>query len=140
MPAIQRYDGPVYRCLRKYRETARGFPIHLHILIVSAKYGLILPQTQIPDYDVRMTPGAARIHQYTVQKLLDRCLQYHSHLNSPFNEVFIHLGKTYKQTLEGFDWGHIRTLEAAGGIGERVSQMKAWLERIKACETIRKQI
>ena len=53
-----------------------------------------------------------------------------AYLGDGIDEVFIHLGKVYKKTLEGLDWSLIRTLEASGGIGQRVQQMKTWLERI----------
>ena len=91
MPSVERYDGPTYRCLRKFRNAQKDkkFPNNLRILILSAKYEMIFPET---------------------------------------DEVFINLGKFYMQTLEGFMWARIKTLEASGGIGERTSQMKVWLE------------
>ena len=47
-----------------------------------------------------------------------------------YDQVFINLGKVYRQTLDNFHWGLLSTLEATGGIGQKTSQMKAWLERI----------
>ena len=123
MPAIERYDGPTYRCLRKYRETFGGLPDNLSILIISARYGLIPADKQIDVYDAVMTPRrAAHIRcsvVYHLQKHIDGV-----------DEVFINLGRTYMLTLEGFHSGTIRTFEATGGIGLKTQQMKAWLHRI----------
>ena len=62
LPAIERYDGPTYRCLRKFREaqTDKAFPNNLRILIISAKYGLIMPETEVRNYDMKMTAARAK--------------------------------------------------------------------------------
>ena len=59
--------------------------------------------------------------QESLRKVIE-CQQY--------QQVFMNLGKTYMLTLGGFDWGSTSTLEATGGIGQKNSQMKAWLEQI----------
>ena len=130
IPAIERYDGPTYRCLRKFRDAHKdkALPNNLRILILSAKYQLIFPETEIVNYDFKMTAERAREIAPNVQKDLQQCLYFYSIAYGGTEEVFINLGKTYMQTLEGFDWACIKTLEASGGIGERTSQMKAWLE------------
>ena len=136
LPAIDRYDGPTYRCLRKFRDTAKfpnnhGFPYDLRILILSAKYGLIFPETDIDNYDLKMTlPRASRM-AVDVQCSLIRCLEFYDLAYDGTDEVFINLGKTYRRTLEGFGWGLISTMEASGGIGLKTQQMKTWLERCR---------
>ena len=40
LPALERYDGPTYRTLRKAMHEGR-IPKNLDVLIISAKYGLI---------------------------------------------------------------------------------------------------
>src|SRR5262245_41213981 len=58
LPALDRYDGPAFRVLRKYLREAEGTePI---VLILSAKYGLIAANRKIPAYDCRMSPHSAR--------------------------------------------------------------------------------
>ena len=133
LPAIDRYDGPTYRCLRKFRDTVifpnnHGFPYNLRILILSAKHGLIFPETCIDPYDFKMTLERARGMAVEVQCDLIRCLEFYDIAYSGTGEVFINLGKTYRRTLEGFGWGTISTMEASGGIGQKTQQMKAWLE------------
>ena len=135
LPAIDRYDGPTYQCLRNFRNTVvfssnNGFPYNLRILILSAKYELIFPETAIPDYDFKMTMQRAQDMAIDVQFDLIRCLEFYNIAYGGTDEVFINLGKTYRRTLEGFSWGLIRTMEATGGIGLKTQQMKAWLERV----------
>ena len=135
IPAIDLYDGPTYRCLRKFRDTDKfpnnhGFPYNLRILILSAKYGLIFPETEIENYDLKMTISHAARMAVEVQCNLIRCLEFYDLAYGGTDEVFINLGKTYMRTLEGFGWGTIATKQASGGIGLKTQQMKAWLEKI----------
>ena len=130
IPAIDRYDGPTYRCLRKFRDDY-GFPNNLRILILSAKYNLIFPETHIADYDQKMTLAHAKDIAVDVQCDLIRCLEFYDIAYGGTDQVFINLGKTYMQTLDGFNWGTISTMEASGGIGQKTQQMKAWLERLR---------
>ena len=58
LPAVDRYDGPPFRVLRKYLREHTGAP---DILILSAKYGLIPSDQQIPYYDCRITRASARV-------------------------------------------------------------------------------
>lgn len=52
LPAIERYDGPVYRTLRAHKASGHRLPV---ILILSARYGLISGHHSIHDYDEQMT-------------------------------------------------------------------------------------
>ena len=132
LAAIDRYDGPAYRCLRKFRSEQDGkLPKNLRILILSAKYGLIFPETEIHDYDLKMTAERAEIIRSDVHQNLSQCLYFYQIAYGGMDQVFINLGKTYRRTLDGFHWGLLPTLEATGGIGQKTSQMKAWLERIE---------
>ena len=123
LPALERYDGPTYRTLRKSRDY--GCTPNIHILIISAKHGRIGCQKPIETYDQCMTPArAAELHR-PIQSRLKACLAA-----VHYDEVFINLGKTYMKTLEGFHWELLLILEASGGIGQKTAQMKAWLQRI----------
>jgi len=134
LPAIDRYDGPTYRCLRKFRDANSDkkypFPTNLRILILSAKFGLIHPETEIPAYDLRMTTERAEEIRHEVKLDLYHCLHFYEIAYGGMDQVFINLGKTYMRTLDDFHWGTIATMEASGGIGLKTQQMKAWLERI----------
>ena len=127
--AIDVYDGPVYRTLRKMQRE-RAVPTNLDVFIISAKYGLIACQKPIDSYDQKMTPERANELANEVQERLKAHIRIRA-----YNQVFINLGKTYMLTLDGFQWGLVSTLEASGGIGQRVSQTKAFLERIWLSDT-----
>ena len=128
IPALDRYDGPTYRCLRKF-SAEFGLPHDLRILIISAKHHLIFPETCIADYNLRMTRRRAAEMAVSVQADLRRCLQFYRIAYGGTDQVFLNLGKHYRQVLEGFQWGLLPRLEASGGIGLKTQQMKAWLER-----------
>lgn len=132
IPAIDLYDGPTYRTLRKFWPDGHS-PLNLDVVIISAKYGLLRCQQLIESYDQRMTAERADELRPKVQAELKALIQ--DKRECPFSlgaydQVLINLGKTYMQTLEGFQWGLLSTLEASGGIGQKTSQMKAWLDRM----------
>ena len=132
LPAIDRYDGPTYRTLRKFCPDGLP-PLNLDVVIISAKYGLLRSKQLIESYDQRMTEKRADELRPKVQVELKALIQ--GRRECPFSlgaydQVFINLGKTYMRTLEGFHWGLLSTLEASGGIGQKTSQMKTWLERL----------
>lgn len=127
LPAVERYDGPTYQVLRKFQKT--NLDNNLRIIILSGKYEILFPETAIPDYDFKMTPERAAEIKASVQKDLYQCFFFYDIAYGGTDEVFINLGKVYREVLEGFHWGVVRTLEASGGIGEKNAQMKAWLLR-----------
>src|SRR5438552_17811796 len=56
--AIDGYDGPAFRVLRKY---LRARPLHAPtVLILSAIFGLMAADEPIPVYNVRLSPSSAR--------------------------------------------------------------------------------
>ncbi len=119
LPALHRYDGPLYRIIRRALAERPQLAARLTIRILSAEYGLISADTPIPDYDQRMTPARAR----------ELCiLVMHELQELPAHErTYIDLGKTYLGALhpgwgQGAEW-------AQGGIGYRLSQCKTWLWR-----------
>lgn len=122
--AMYRYDGPTYQTLRKLRREGH-FPLDLDVLIISARYGLLGLRETIHTYNQRMTAERADELRPYVQESLKKMIA-----SQQYRQVFINLGKIYMRTLEGFNWGLCSTLEATGGIGQKTSQMKAWLERI----------
>ena len=126
LAAIDRYDGPTYRTLRKARRERR-YPKNLNILIISAKYGLLACQQPTDNYDQKMTLKRTDKLRPEIQNRLKSFIQTK---RGGYDQVFINLGKVYRQTLDNSHWGLLSTLEATGGIGQKTSQMKAWLERI----------
>jgi cytoplasmic iron level regulating protein YaaA (DUF328/UPF0246 family) len=125
MPALDRYDGPSYRVLRKcFREQPEN---HLGIWIVSAEFGLITGDTPIPAYDRRMT--------------MERATELHSRIVEQFrmlreemiaDRVLLHMSPVYHSAIAPIR-SRIESLsrtplhETSGGIGVRLGQLKRWL-------------
>lgn len=134
LPAIERYDGVNFRVLRKAQREGY-WPKNLNMLILSAKYGLLKPDTLIEDYDLRMTREQASILQAQVSVELDAHLE-----RTSYHEVFVNLGKVYMTALASSK--ELTALDrqvhfATGGIGEKMSQMKKWLINLSCATTHR---
>ncbi len=126
IPAIDLYDGPFYRILRKaYRQY--GVLQHLNILILSAKYGLISSHDLISTYDEYLTPRKAKELSSDIYNFLQTLLS-----KEQYQEIFINLGNTYALALtdsEGLLNQHNVSF-VKGQIGERMHQLKNWLQKI----------
>lgn len=70
MPAIDRYDGPLWQTLR-----TTALPDNLAVMFVSAKYGLCAARTPIDDYNVKLTPEICEALQgrYAVDDFAGYC-------------------------------------------------------------------
>jgi len=120
MPAIERYDGVFFKVLRKaLREGHCRVPVEVRI--ISAKYGLVNPETRIPSYNVRMDTRQAEKLRSSIRRKLQRTINK----NKP-REILVNLGKAYAEIirdlpeLENATW-------AAGPIGKRAGALKSWL-------------
>ncbi|MCS7012130.1 MAG: hypothetical protein NZM05_00680 [Chloroherpetonaceae bacterium] len=122
LPAWERYDGVSFRLLKKLqRENA--FPKNLDVLILSAKHGLLSPETWIDDYDLKMTAARAFELAPSVSRQLDRLLR-----REKYADVFVNLGKAYFSALAlSEELPKLNLTCAQGGIGSRMKQMKAWI-------------
>jgi hypothetical protein len=58
LPALERYDGPAFRVLRRFLRSRAPDPPD--VLILSAEHGLIPRDLPIAAYDRKMTPARAR--------------------------------------------------------------------------------
>jgi hypothetical protein len=121
LPASQRYQGVVYRVIRKNR------PDRLSVWIISAEFGLIHETCPIPDYDRAMTHERACELEQSVSQELDRRLR-----TEHFAAIFVNLGARYARALNASVLlPQMRAMgvveEARGGIGSRLRQTKQWL-------------
>lgn len=121
LPALQLYNGPNFHtlrgCLRRY-----GWPPGLVVRILSARYGLLTPQTLILPYDQKMTRARGAELQPEVR----------AHLRplGPVEVAFINVGPLYQMALPDdlstlIGTAHITW--AQGGLGFRQHAMKAWV-------------
>lgn len=126
MPAVERYDGPLFRVLRKARREG-VIDEDTRVRILSAKYGLIPEQEMILDYDQGMTDRQAEFLRPTVMWSLHNWMHQHSGCG----DVLVNLGQAYMPAIAGFpEWCGfygIACTVASGGIGERCKQLRTWL-------------
>ena len=122
VPALERYDGVLFRVVRKWlRQTPSAPP---DVLIISAKFGLIDSTMPIPDYDQRMTVKRATELSPQVRGGLRSILARHT-----YQSIFVNMGRDYLVTVAEITELSIATW-AYGGIGQRAQQLKAWLEAL----------
>ena len=118
-PAIDVYDGPSYRILRKHTKS------DMDILILSAKYGLITHDERISNYDQRMTKQRALdLRDETTTKLVS-VIKTHD-----YHEVYVDLGAAYRYAID-FNDPVLRSINFKfnkGTIGIRLHNLKTWLE------------
>ena len=119
-PALEVYDGPNYRVLRKFlREN--GWPPGLVIKIISAEYGIIDATTLIKPYD-------ERLNKETAEEMRPKVMQELKEVGLP-TSVFINLGKDYRPAISCITtlFGPDRIIDPKGRIGKKLQVMKKWL-------------
>jgi hypothetical protein len=121
VPALQLYDGPNYRVLRRFLRE-RGWPARLQVKILSAKYGLVDATALVEPYDQRLDRQAA-------QRLRDPTLARLRALPPPVS-VFVNAGATYRAAFDGISelLPGSEMVVAPGPIGTKMRAMKEWLE------------
>lgn len=121
LPAIQRYDGVFFRVLHKALREG-WVSKNLEVLILSARYGLLHADEQIPNYDQKLTEKQIANLQPRVEEELRHYLRRHK-----YSSVFVNLGKAYQplvanvSELKRATWAH-------GGSGKRAQMLKAWIQ------------
>lgn len=119
--AVERYDGPAFRVLRRYlRQRPANTP---DIWLLSAAYGLIPESQTIPDYDCPMTRSRAHELQPAVDAALRGLLA-----RGRYIDMMVCAGADYVQlvhdALDGF--GGTLTF-ATGPSGFRLARLYDWL-------------
>lgn len=123
LPAIERYDGPTFRVLRRFLQAQPSKP--LDIFIVSAKFGLIPSDQPIPNYDQPMTP-------FRVEALHPQIIAEFKHILSSqsYQELCLCMGKDYLQALDEYDTvvtSEVGITIVAGSPGKRLAELHRWL-------------
>ena len=122
MPAMDRYDGPAYKVVRKWIRTIPDARSHHDFLILSAEFGLISDSLCIPYYDRRMTVERAKeLHQGTLDALKPILS------SGTYHAVFVYMGKTYRGAIEGVNAFFPDIQYSHGGIGLQISQLRQFL-------------
>jgi hypothetical protein len=120
LPALERYDGPKYRVLR--RALADGIE-PLTVRILSAAYGLIGPEHEIANYNLELMPKSAGV--------LARCPWRRGDIVGQVeraDDVFVMAGGLYLDVLRQWCPASASSWRTATGApGQRLQQLGQWL-------------
>jgi hypothetical protein len=122
-PAVEVYDGPFFRVLRKMKANKKC-PL-FHIRIISAKYGLITPNTPIGYYDQRITKKNPPEWSKMVLNSLKLLIRKNN-----YSEIFVCVGKDYLSAMgeiEKYVPLGCKLTYAQGKIGQKLRVMKNWV-------------
>lgn len=120
LPALQRYDGPVFRVIRKQLSNCAADPPDIYVL--SGKFGLIPAEQEIPHYDQPLAKLDVEPLAASVRVRLGQVLA-----RTTYREVLIHASGRYLEVLRAA-WGlGSQPLVAVGPPGARLSVVRAWL-------------
>ena len=127
LPALDRYDGPTFRVVRRFLREADPALWDVDLYALSARYGLISANQRIADYDQRITPArAAELRPEVLSRL-------RGILSKGYTEVFLSLSRSYLQAVDGFETlvpigARVTVSQAAAG--RRLTELKCWLYRL----------
>jgi hypothetical protein len=125
IPAIERYDGPPYKVLRRYLRQNSDVADRLDIFILSAEYGLINGNTPILHYERRMTRKRALGFREPVREKLQRHLAFRK-----YDEIFLSMGQTYLKAMDGIEGlfdEDTKIIISAATSGKKLTELKSWL-------------
>ena len=126
LPAIERYNGPLFYVLHRFlRECPRQASL-LDVHILSAAYGLIPGDFPTPWYDQKMD--------------ISRAIELQPQVNTTFSDIVrdnydsicFAMGKTYLKSFENpleLVPSDTELVITHGRIGEKQAQLKAWLRK-----------
>lgn len=123
LPAVERYDGPSFRVLRRYLCESR-FADQLDVYILSAFYGLIPANYPIVYYDQKMTrERAGQLHGQVLNTFCNL-------LNTNYGSICLAMSALYLLALEGWETQlppGLQVTVISGSQGVRLAQLKRWL-------------
>lgn len=124
LPAIERYDGPAFRVLRRYLARAGDTALCVHIL--SARYGVIPAAMPLPAYDERLTATRAVALRPEIERTLAAVVG-----RQRWQSCFIYGGRAYYALMASV----LVALDSAppvarpdGPPGVRLARLRAWLD------------
>jgi hypothetical protein len=125
LPAIERYNGPMWKVLRNFTKKQAGTKTNLHVYVLSAEFGLIPATELIPWYDRVMTKG--RAEELQASAINQFCLL----LDEGYSQICLALSKLYLHALHG--WENIAPAEASitvldGPMAAKPAQLRSWLQ------------
>ena len=122
LPAIERYDGPLWRVLRSF--LLRTSSTDLDIYVLSAEFGLIPADRLVPLYERKMTKERAKeLHESTI-------CQFKEIMKSRYTQLCLSLSQLYFNALLGWEQIVPLTIDITitdGTLTTKQSQLKSWL-------------
>lgn len=125
LPALERYDGPVFRVINKFMRVRSFEAQSLDVYILSAKFGLIPSSQLIPNYDSRVTREQVEKLQTPTLTALKRIL-----IDRQYGELFISMGKDYLRLLGEYESlvpDNLKVIISAGAMGRKQADLRNWL-------------
>jgi hypothetical protein len=125
MPAIERYDGPLWQVLRSFVRMQPLFAADLDVYVLSAAFGLIPASQPIPPYDQTMAPERAD----ELRPVVLEC--FRALVDNGYQDLCLGLSQRYLRAMRGWEMlvppGVAVTL-TDGPMGTKLGQLRAWLE------------
>lgn len=120
LPALDRYDGPPYRVLRKFLRDYQ-WPKDVSIGVLSARHGLFGILKGIENYDERMDAATAQAKASECSRTLEKWAPDHQ-------KVYLSLGRDYLPAVQpALDRLDNKKEVFQGSIGLKMSQIKSFL-------------
>ena len=120
LPALDRYDGPAFRVVRKFLRNYQ-WPEDISIAVLSAKYGLIGILKRIANYDKTMDATEAMAMASASWTELSKWAPFH-------NSIYLCLGKNYLPAVESAITSlGMKHQVFEGGIGKKLNELKTFL-------------
>lgn len=123
LPAVERYDGPAFRVLRRFLRKAELPPPAIRIL--SAEFGLIAPDENISFYDRRMTKSRADELQPAITASFEPFWK-----SNQIDDLMVVASSHYVEALAGcflMVSDGVTVNVTSGSIGRQVSVLHDWL-------------
>lgn len=121
--ALDRYDGPAFRVVRRYLRRLPAFKPE--IMVLSAQFGLIHASDLIPLYDARLSSRRSFELRPVVAARMRLHLETHAYCS-----VFVHAPSAYLDLIaEPLMYAQSRVTIAHGPPGVRLAALKAWLDK-----------
>lgn len=125
IPALERYDGPLWRVLRSFLREQPLLAADIDVYVLSAAFGLIPASHDIPWYDQTMSSERAAELQHSVLCGLERLME------RDYHELCLGLSDRYLAAMRGWETlippDVIVTL-TDGPMGTKLGQLRAWLD------------
>jgi len=120
LPAMERYDGYFFRIVKKAIDEG-ALRDDIDIVILSAEFGLLNLDDQIPMYDRQMTSKrAGELRDDAVSSLVSRVQR------GDYDTLVVNMAKQYEKAIEGID-SHVEieiNRIRGGGIGAKGRKLK----------------